>query len=394
MIRAIRFSAVIILALSCLVSPRIFADKQNHDEGTTVTFRYKAPDGVSKVTVAGTFNQWNSAANPMGREADSGLWALEMKLPDGRHEYKFVCDGKTWHQDPDNPETTGDNHGGFNSVLFIGDTKASADSHGTPSISAEKWTGVHVISREEIAPWNIIPRDIYVWLPPSYESEPERRYPVLYMHDGQNIWDDPDCCFGHGGWYVNTLAARLIGEGKMKEVIIAGIPNSPARLAEYGVGADVPDDSGHAYSLFVTRVLKPHMDACYRTLTGPEDTALMGSSMGGVISFFMAHHHPDVFGNAACLSTAFGMDHDASGKTLSDLAALKGRLPVRFYLDSGTKGPAMDAAPLTKLMVEHLRQMGYRDGIDLLHFVDEGAEHNERFWRARLERPLLFLFGK
>lgn len=143
------------------------------------------------------------------------------------------------------------------------------------------WKGVTVIPESEFDQWEITPRDIYIWLPPSYRKFPDRRFSVLYMHNGQNIWDEPNCCYGHGGWYVNTLAEKLISEGKMREIIIIGIPNSHARLEEYSVGDNFFDDKSHTYCQFLTKTLKPYIDAHYRTLPDAKNTALMGSSMGG-----------------------------------------------------------------------------------------------------------------
>ncbi|HPL73592.1 MAG TPA: hypothetical protein PKW18_03325 [Candidatus Sumerlaeota bacterium] len=96
---------------------------------------------------------------------------------------------------------------------------------------------------------------------------------------------------------------------------------------------------------------------------------------------------------AACLSTAFGMDKDAKGNDLLDLVREKGKQPIRLYLDSGTAGKSQDCAPQTRAMAELLMKSGYKDDNDLMHYEDEGAEHNEKAWRTRLEKPLLFLFG-
>jgi predicted alpha/beta superfamily hydrolase len=119
----------------------------------------------------------------------------------------------------------------------------------------------------------------------------------------------------------------------------------------------------------------------------------MGSSMGGVISLQAALLNPDVFGKIGCLSPAMAFK-DNAGRDYFDLLAAVGKVPVRIYIDSGTAGPGQDGAPDTRRMGQALLDAGWKDGIDLMRFEDAGAEHNERAWRARLDKPLVFLFGK
>ena len=119
----------------------------------------------------------------------------------------------------------------------------------------------------------------------------------------------------------------------------------------------------------------------------------MGSSMGGVISLQAAMLRPDVFGEAACLSSAF-LFEDGADRDYFDLVRARGKQAVRLYLDSGTAGEQEDGALKTRAMVALLKEQGWREGRDLEHFEDAGAAHNERAWRGRLERPLTFLFGK
>ncbi len=245
-------------------------------------------------------------------------------------------------------------------------------------------------------------RDIYIYLPPGYGDtytpsqlaiDKESRYPVVYLHDGQNCWDDPSEPFGHGGWAINLIADKLINSGEVEPFIAVGIANTPVRLKEYGPGEDILSADSHVYLQFIAKTLKPLIDEKYRTLPGPEHTSMMGSSMGGAISFQGAMLMPDVFGSAACLSTAF-MFKDANDKGYTELVEHRGKQPVSLYLDSGTGGRHQDGAPATRAMVELLKAIGWQPGFDLEHFEDEGADHNERAWRARVDRPLRFLFGK
>ncbi|MHC4066473.1 MAG: alpha/beta hydrolase, partial [Planctomycetota bacterium] len=110
---------------------------------------------------------------------------------------------------------------------------------------------------------SLTPRDLYVYLPPGYQTDTEARCPVLYMHDGQNCWDDPTEPFGHGGWQVNLIADRLIAAGKIEPVIVVGIPNTPDRVREYGPGADILSAADHAYIRYLIRDVKPAIDHRY-----------------------------------------------------------------------------------------------------------------------------------
>ena len=239
---------------------------------------------------------------------------------------------------------------------------------------------------------DLSPRDVYVYLPPGYDRDPTVRYPVLYMHDGQNGWDDPVEPFGHGGWTVNLIADRLISEKKVVPFIVVGVANTAARIEEYGPGTDILDPRASAYLRFLVDDVRTMINRTYRTRTGAADTAVMGSSLGGAISLQAALLHPDVFGQAACLSPAF-LFTDAQGRGYIALARRAGKLDVRLYIDHGTAGPTHDGAARTRAVVDALRRTGWRDGMDLLYFTDQGAGHNERAWRARLTKPLRFLFG-
>jgi predicted alpha/beta superfamily hydrolase len=173
----------------------------------------------------------------------------------------------------------------------------------------------------------------------------------------------------------------------MKEVNVVGLYNTPDRGPEYG------KDPGktRAYMDFVVTSVKPFVDAHYRTLPDRENTAVMGSSMGGLISFLLAWQYPQVFSAAACLSPAFTV-----GDWLDDVEKYDGPpKPIRIYMDNG--GVGMDRErmqPGCERMLDILPKKGFILGENLEWFLDEKAEHNEAAWAARLHRPLLFLFGK
>lgn len=227
-------------------------------------------------------------------------------------------------------------------------------------------------------------RDIIVWLPPSYDKNLKKHYPVLYMHDGQNIFD-PSTAFTGYDWRVDEVADSLMKSKEMEEVIIVGIYNSPDRLPEY---SDSP--LGTAYRNFVIHVVKPLVDSTYRTKPGREHTGVLGSSLGGLSSLLFAWKHSDIFGMAGCMSSSFWYDDEKTLKELRDYSGAKKH--VKIYLDCG--GREKELVSGYKRMVDILKSKGYKKGKDLEYTLDAKGTHNEFWWSKRVWRPLIFMYGK
>ena len=227
--------------------------------------------------------------------------------------------------------------------------------------------------------------DLIVWLPPSYGTNLERRYPVLYMHDGQNVFDPSTSFIGYD-WRADEVADSLIRAKAIEEIIIVGISNTPDRIAEY---SDTP--LGRSYGRFVVNKVKPLVDSLYRTSPSRENTAVMGSSMGGVISFLFCCWYPEVFSKAGCLSTAIGpyANEVRFEKAYKEIGA---RGTPRIYMDVGELEPEL--VPGNRALQEFLLKVGYREGEDFEFFFAKGAVHNEQAWAHRLWRPLKFMFGR
>ncbi len=227
------------------------------------------------------------------------------------------------------------------------------------------------------------PRDLIVWLPPSYETDITKRYPVLYMHDGQNIIDPATSFIGYD-WHVDEVSDSLIKAGKMREIIIVGIYNSPDRADEY-------DDTklGRAYRKFIIERVKPLIDSTYRTLPDRDNTAVMGSSMGGLISFLIVWHHSDIFSQAGCISPVFRPNFIKEVENYSGPEK-----NIRIYIDNGGVGLDKQLQNGCDSMLIALRKIGFMDGRDLEWFCDPRAEHNEYAWAKRVWRPLMFMFSK
>ena len=229
-------------------------------------------------------------------------------------------------------------------------------------------------------------RDVIVWLPPSYARKIKQRFPVLYMHDGQNVFD-PTTSFIGADWQVDEVADSLIKASQMEECIIVAIYNSSDRVPEYS-----DSELGRNYAKFVVTELKPFIDRTYRTRADAPHTGVMGSSMGGLCSFLFAWWYPEVFSKAGCLSSAFLFDND---KILKEVKSYGGpRKRIRIYMDCGGRGMEARLKKGMDDMRATLKEKGYKEGIDFEYFYDETAEHNEAAWAARVWRPLKFLYTK
>ncbi|MDQ3389149.1 MAG: alpha/beta hydrolase-fold protein [Gemmatimonadota bacterium] len=229
-------------------------------------------------------------------------------------------------------------------------------------------------------------RDIFVYLPPSY-NQGERRYPVLYMQDGQNLFDRATS-FGEE-WGVDQTLEEGAGVGL--EAIVVGIANlGEERVAEYSPWVDDGHGGGRGddYLEWITRTLKPAVDVDFRTLPTRESTGIAGSSMGGLISLYAFLRHPEVFGFAGVMSPALWF---AGGKAL-EYAEAAPRSPGKIYLDVGTREGEEAVANVRRLR-EILSAKGYESGRDLLYVVEMGGAHEERAWARRLRKELHFLLG-
>lgn len=249
-------------------------------------------------------------------------------------------------------------------------------------------------------------RHVDVWLPPDYAAGPDRRFPVLYMHDGQNLFD-PATSYIKVDWGVDEMMTRLIAQKRVRPAIVVGIWNTPRRVAEY-FPRRVADEAlpaeareqliqehgtllGDAYLQFLVTELKPFIDQSYRTLPGPGDTVIMGSSMGGLISLYAFLEYPGVFGRAGCLSTHWPAlqkaGTDFSGRRLPPPAGRK------IYFDFGTETLDASYEPYQTAFDRWMIEAGYTEGKDWITRKFPGDEHSERAWRKRLDIPLVFLLG-
>jgi predicted alpha/beta superfamily hydrolase len=230
-------------------------------------------------------------------------------------------------------------------------------------------------------------RDILVYLPPSY-GEAERRWPVIYMHDGQNLFDDATAFAG--AWHVEEAISRTSRSGL--EAIVVGIPNlGEGRLEEYSPFIDPENGGGRgdAYLEFIVRTLKPIVDADFRTIPDRYATGIAGSSMGGLISLYGFFRYPDAFGFVGAMSPALWF----ADRAIFGYLERAPKVPGRIYLDVGT-GEGKDTVDDVRRMRRLLTTKGYRQGRELLCVVEPGAHHMESAWRRRLPREISFFLSR
>lgn len=255
---------------------------------------------------------------------------------------------------------------------------------------------------------HVIARNVDVWLPPGYDASARTRYPVVYMHDGQNLFY-PKHSYTGDEWGVDETMTRLIAEHRIRPAIVVAVWNTPRRIGEYlpekavvtdpvatGVEGFAPVPRAEVisdrYLRFLVGELKPFVDRHYRTLPDRSDTFIMGSSMGGLISVYAVAEYPQVFGAAAALSTHWPA---CGGCVIQYLAAhLPDPRTHRFYFDHGTKTLDATYAPYQQRMDAVMRKAGYVAGRNGMSRTFAGDEHAEKSWRARLEVPLLFLLQR
>jgi predicted alpha/beta superfamily hydrolase len=220
--------------------------------------------------------------------------------------------------------------------------------------------------------------DYRVFYPPGYHENVLKRYPVLYMQDGQNLFF-PEEAFQGRHWRIAETLSLLDAMNLVDKVLVVGIyPNE--REENY------TKPGYKSYGRFVVEALKPEIDRSFRTLPGAKTTAVMGSSLGGVVSFYLAWEWPQVFGMAGCLSSTFGFRDD-----LRERVASEPRRDLRLYLDSGWPKDNYEA---TRNMRVLLLRRGYREGRDLFYLGFPEALHNEAHWAMRAHVPFQFFFGR
>ena len=305
-----------------------------------------------------------------------------------RFEYKLLRD--SWQAEA--VDAYGDVPGNFSCEAWLDSTV-----HHTVADWKDRYRGR--LTREQIRSRVLAGnRELLIWLPQSYGSESQRRFPLIVLHDGANVFDPSTSPISGVDWAADEWVNLLSKRGVMPEAIVAGVCH-PEGFSEENVSlrdCDLsPQLGGAAYAQFLTTELLAHMDARFRTLAEPTARVLGGSSLGGLITCYVAIHHPGAYGNFACLSTAFGdlsqsAPHDADELgALAAAPALSER--VRMYFDYGTRGQDDRYEPYHKELGRLLREKGWQEDREFKIVRVEGGSHDELSWRQRFGDALRFL---
>jgi predicted alpha/beta superfamily hydrolase len=235
-------------------------------------------------------------------------------------------------------------------------------------------------------------RDVTVYLPPGYDEAAEP-LPVLYMHDGQNLFEPERAHVPGQHWRVGETLDAMVSEGRVPPLIVVGIDNTGmSRLQEYTPTTDARLGGGLAgrYGRFIVEELKPFIDRSYRTRADPAGTALGGSSLGGLVTLHIGFTSPGVFGALVAMSPSVWWDRRM---ILSTIRRTRPRPPVRIWADMGTAEGrrALDDARMLKAA---LVGAGWTPGVDLHYAEYEGGSHSETAWAARFGAVALWLFGR
>lgn len=232
---------------------------------------------------------------------------------------------------------------------------------------------------------------ILVYRPPGYKDDRTRRYPVLYMHDGQNVFDKVTSATGQE-WCMDETAQRLIEAGAIEPLLIVGVYNAgEKRIDEYTPSPDARKNMGgkaDGYARMLVQEIKPFIDRRYRTLRSAPNTGLGGSSLGGLLTMHLGLRFPTVFNRLAVLSPSIWWNERA---IISEVDALQAKPPLRIWLDAGTN-EGKDVLSDVRLLKDALLKKGWAEGQDLAYMEAEGGGHNEQSWAARVESVLRFLF--
>ena len=234
-------------------------------------------------------------------------------------------------------------------------------------------------------------RDLIVYVPPDYDRDSARRCPVLYMQDGQNLFDPATAFVPGKDWRVDQTAQKLIEESRIQPLIIVGVYHAgEKRVDEYTPTKDAKRNGGKAatYLRALTEVIKPFIDAEYRTHTCAWNTALAGSSLGGLFTMYAGLECPEVFGKLAVMSPSAWWDRRMIVRAVERLK-LKPRTSI--WLDIGTaegSGTIQD----TRALHDSLMKKGWTENGDLRYLEAEGAVHDEAAWSERVGPMLEFLF--
>lgn len=358
---------------------------QNEIEVNIEVTSNKVPDS-SSVYVTGNddiLGNWDPGSVELN-QIEPDKWSKSFSFPIGK-KLEFKITRGSWENEaldsdgsiPSNYSVTLTNDTSIHIYINFGADQVNKKNEG-------QITGT-VIYHRNFRGVGIKSRDIIVWLPPGYDTELNKNYPVLYMHDGQNIIDPKTSAF-QVDWQIDETAVSLIKQGRIQPIIIVGIYNTSDRNEEYS-----DDISGLTYLNFVIDSLKPFIDRNYRTKPDRENTANGGASLGGLISFMFTWESSDIFSKAICFSPAFNIDqYNFVDNVKSNKNAKK---DIRIYIYNGDNELDSSLQLGVEQMLDELNKQGYKQPNDYYFYRGINTEHGERVWAKNIGRALIYLYG-
>lgn len=360
-------------------------------EGTTVRIVYPAGHAITLRGSGAPLSGTGTAVTELG----SGMYEIRLHDLAGPIEFKPLLDDTTWAHGPNFHLAPGQ-------AIEIAPHFTASSGRVTTLIPA--WSSTLLGNT----------RAVYAYLPAAYDENTAARFPVLYMHDGQNLFD-PALAFGGNEWRVDETA-NAAGEGGLcangeacgndgdcatgscetfGDTIIIGVANTSHRIGEYTPTMDSSTPGGGDGELYLQALvseLMPMVDTMLRTRTGPADTAILGSSLGGLISAHAGVVRPETFGRIGAMSPSTWWDDTEIISEVETIPSHATRA-LRVYVDSGNAGASMDDVTNTASLAMAYRADGYVEGIDFHYVVQAGGQHSEIYWAQRLPSALLFLLA-
>lgn len=347
-------------------------DAGTPDAGAVTTVRVHYPAGARSLSMRGSTGPFNWNSGLAMTKGANDTWTLTFDNLQGELEFKPLLDDVTWSRGPNYRV-----QGGATVDVYPHFTQVAGQwSRRWPNFSSTLLGNT---------------RGVWVYLPPTAIENSTARFPVIYMHDGQNLFD-PNYAFGGQTWKVAEALDTAAEDGSFAEAIVVGPENAgAARIDEYTPTVDSTYGGGNStlYLRMLIEELKPKVDAELPVKTGREDTYLVGSSLGGLVSSWAGVQRPDVFGHIGAFSPSTWWDNLVLLTFVGQTQAAPNR-PLSVYVDCGTSG---DGQAETDQLAAAYRTAGYVGGQTLKYVVEPGGTHSEPSWARRLPAALQFLLG-
>lgn len=341
----------------------------------------------ARIFMASSLNGWNPQDTAFElKKNKNGTYELEVPEQAGKAEYKFTLG--SWETAEGNSEGKGIENRVF---TFTGQQQVIKNeiiSWAKPETKKNTAsTNVRILSENFSIPQLNATRKIWIYLPADYATS-KKRYPVIYMEDGQNLFDDQTSFSGE--WKVDETLDALFGKGE-KQAIVIGIDNGGSeRLNEYSPWKNVKygGGKGDLYADFLAQTLKPYVDQHYRTRPSAKNTGLIGSSMGGLISFYTGMKYPEKFGKLGIFSPSFWFAKDDLKEYLNQHS--KKLRSTHFYFLAGSKESEEMVSDIGEVIQILKKQVPEKN---IKTKFDEYGTHSESYWAKEFQAAYLWLFN-